>query len=143
MFGLPLETITLVASTVLSFWMKYQAQKSADMIGLLKAQRESDNNANALMNDAAKRGTPWVRKFCAVFIISIAFGGLILAPYLGIPVEYIKEVPKHSFLFGLFKWGEGYQLISSDGFLIPPYVRYSVMAITGFFFGPGFAKATR
>ena len=142
MFGLPLETITLLISTGISFYMKFKAQQHADMMGLLKARIESNVSDSNLMDKAAARGTPWVRKFCAVLIISVAFAGLLVAPLLDIPVEYIREVPKNSFFFGLLKWGKTYEVISSDGFLIPPYVRHAVMAITGFFFGPGFAKVT-
>lgn len=143
MFGIPLETITLLASTAFSYWMKLNAQRNADMIKLVETRIKSNESDNKLMNAAAKRGTPWVRKFIAIFVMLIAFGGLLIAPAFNMPVEYVMDVPRKSILWGLIKWGTTYEIISSTGFLIPPYVRYTVMCIAGFFFGPGFAKVSR
>ena len=120
--------------------MKMHAQKQADLIGLLKAKTEANTANSKMMDDANKRGSPWTRKFIAIFIITIAFGGLLFAPLMHIPVDLILQIPKNSIAFGLIKWGKTYEVVSSTGFLIPEYVRYTVMAICGFFFGPGFAK---
>lgn len=143
MFGLPIETVTMLGTALMSFILKMYAQKSADMTRIIEASIKRDQVTNDLMNDANKRGSPWVRKFIAIFVIMVAFGGLLIAPFNEIPVEFIQEIPKKSILWGLISWGKEYEIISSNGFLIPEYVRCTVAAICGFFFGPGFAKVTR
>lgn len=142
MFGFPIETITLLVSTGFSFYMKYKAQKSADMTNLLAMSIKANQANNVIANDAAKRGTPWVRKYISVFVMSIMFGGLIIMPFFDVPTHLIMEAKQNSFLFGLVKWGASHDIITTTGFMIPPYARHTVMVITGFFFGAGFNKVT-
>jgi hypothetical protein len=143
MFGLAPETIVMLATTAFSFWAKMNAQKNADMMSLLEARtksRKADTNA---MNAAAKRSNPMLRKILGTIVITFAFGGIILAPCIDVPMTLIEQVPQHSILFGLIKFGSGIKVISAEGIVYPPFVRESVMAIIGFVFGPGFAKVTR
>jgi len=143
MFGLGIETITLLISTALSFYMKFQAQKTANTHSLLKIAIENRTNESSLMDAAASRGTPWVRKYISVLVISVMFLGLILAPLCDINTDLVMKVPRKEFLYGLFRWGREYEIISSDGFMIPPYAKQIAMVISGFFFGSGFAKVSR
>lgn len=140
---IPLEIITLAVSTFGSFLMKQKAQAEADKAKLLELSIKRDESTTTSANEAAKRGAPWVRKAVAIIIITVAFGGLLLAPILDFPIALIQEVPQKSILFGLIKWGQGVEVISVDGFMLPPYVRHAVMAIVGFFFGPAFCKVGR
>lgn len=143
MFGIPLETITLLASTFIGFYMKFKAQQAADQTALLKASIERDKFSNMMMNDAAKRSSPFARKFIAFFIITVAFGMLAVAPFFEIPVTVIEKIPQKSFLFGLIKWGKTHAIISAEGFVIVDYVRYGVNAVLGLFLGSGAGKAAR
>ena len=137
---IPLEIITLGVSTIGAFWMKSKAQSAADQAKVFEMAIKRDEATGVLVDAASKRGQPWVRKFVAILIISVAFGGLLLAPILDFPIALIQEVPQKSFLFGLIKWGSSLEVITVDGFMLPPYMRHAVMAIVGFFFGPAFAK---
>lgn len=143
MFGLTPETIIMLATTAFSYWAKLNAQKNADMISLVKARNESRTNDSSLMDDAGARSTPFMRKTIGLIVITIAFGGILLAPAIDVPVTMIEKVPQHSLLFGLIKFGSGIKIISAEGLVYPAWVRESVMAIIGFVFGPGFAKVTR
>jgi hypothetical protein len=143
MFGLTPETIVMLATTVFSYWAKLNAQRNADMHELVKARNESRNNDSALMDAAQKRSTPFLRKTIGLMVITMAFGGLLLAPLIEVPVTLIEQVPQNSILFGLLKFGSGLKIIQADGLVYPAWIRESVMAIIGFVFGPGFAKVTR
>lgn len=143
MFGLAPETIIMLVTTAFSYWAKLNAQKNADMQALLKAQIESRQSDSALMDAAAKRSSPWLRKFVGTFVILMAFGGLLMAPFIEVPVTIIEKIPQKSILFGLFKFGTGIKVINAEGLVYPPFIREAVMAIIGFVFGPGFAKVTR
>jgi hypothetical protein len=143
MFGLPVETIVMLTTTVGSFIMKMNAQKHADMMGLLEMQIKRDDQANKNANEAAKRGSPFLRKTIGLIIITIAFGGLLVAPFFDIPVSIIQDAPQHEFLWGFIKWGKAYNVIQAEGLVYPEWVRMSVMSVVGFVFGSGFSKVTR
>jgi hypothetical protein len=143
MFGLAPETLVMLATTAFSYWAKINAQRNADMVELVKARNSSRKNDSKLMDDAAKRSSPFLRKTIGLIVISMAFGGLLLAPYIDVPVTLVQKVPQHSILWGLIKFGSGIKIISAEGLVYPPWVREAVMAIIGFVFGPGFAKVTR
>jgi len=140
MFGLPDEVITLTASTAISFYMKYKAQAAADATAVLKMAIDKGKADSALADAAASRGSPWLRKFVGTVIISVTFGGLILAALTDIPVNVIKDVPKSEFLFGLIKWGKTYDIITVKGLVFPEYVRHCTLAVVGYLFGSGFGK---
>ncbi len=143
MFGLTPETIVMLATTAFSYWAKINAQRNADMVALIEARTKSRRSDSKLMDNAAKRSSPFLRKTIGLIVISIAFGGLILAPFIDVPVTLIQKVPQHSILFGLIEFGSGIKIISAEGLVYPPWVRESVAAIIGFVFGPGFAKTVR
>lgn len=143
MFGISPETIIMLATTAFSYWAKINAQRNADMIELVKARNSSRKSDSSLMDDAAKRSSPFLRKTIGLIVITIAFGGIILAPFIDVPVAMIERVPQHSILFGLIKFGSGLKIISAEGLVYPSWVREAVMAIIGFVFGPGFAKVSR
>lgn len=143
MFGLTPETFVMLATTAFSYWAKINAQRNANMHELVSARNDSRNNDSALMDAAAARTSPFLRKTIGLIVITMAFGGLLLAPLIDVPVTLIQSVPQHSILFGLIEFGSGIKIIQADGLVYPAWIRESVMAIIGFVFGPGFAKVTR
>lgn len=143
MFGLTPETLIMLVSTAFSYWAKINAQKTQNMQDLLKASIASKKNDSSLMDDAGKRSSPFLRKVLGIFVIGVAFGGILLAPLWDVPMTLVEKVPQHSILFGFIKFGSGIKIIQAEGLVYPPWIRESVMAIIGFVFGPGFAKVTR
>lgn len=101
---------------------------------------------NVNSNDAAKRNsTPasWLQRVAAFIILGVAFGGILfVALFPDIPVSYLHEVQQGKFL-GLFGGGEKIKVIAADGLVIPPYVRYSVIAVVNFLFGASVMKLRR
>lgn len=143
MLGLTPETIVMLASTTFSYWAKINAQKTQNMQDLLEATIKQRTNDSELMDAAAKRSSPFLRKVLGIFVIGVAFGGILLAPLWDVPMTLVEHVPQKSILFGLIKFGTGIQIIQAEGIVYPPWIRESVMAIIGFVFGPGFAKVSR
>lgn len=124
----------------MGFVMKYMAQKSANQQKTLELAIAGEKAVRDSQDAAAKRGSPWVRKFIAVTVILICFGSLLLAPILDVPVTILRDIPQHNILWGLIKWGKGFELVSSSGVFMPPYAIYAVHAILGYFFGSGMVK---
>lgn len=143
MFPIPPEILLGLVSGVGGFFMKMAAQKQADTTRLLEASIKRDQATSALQDAAAKRSSPFLRKMVALIVIIICFGMLPTSAILDIPVHIIKEIPKDSILWGFFKWGQGYEVISVTGMVYPDWVRYSVISIISFLFGTGAAKVSR
>jgi hypothetical protein len=143
MFGLPVETIVMLATTIGSFIMKQNAQRQSDMMGLIELQIKKDDQSNKNANEAEKRSSPFLRKTIGFIIIIISFGGLLMAPFFDIPVSIIQDAPQHEFLWGFIKWGKAYNVIQAEGLVYPEWVRMSVMSVVGFVFGSGFSKVSR
>lgn len=139
-FGIPIETVVTVITAVGSWYMKKKAQDAADLAEERKFWIQSHSAISSYQDAAAKRSSPWVRKFAAVFIIVVCFGGLLAMAFARIPVSQIVDVPQKSFLFGLFKWGETVKVLQATGFVLPDWVRFSVCTVVGFLFGSGLAK---
>lgn len=143
MLGLTPETIIMLISTIFSYWAKINAQKTQNMQDLLEATIKQRTNDSELMDAAAKRSSPFLRKVLGTFVIGVAFGGILLAPIWDVPMTLVEHVPQNSILWGLIKFGTGVQIIQADGIVYPLWVRESVMAVIGFVFGSGFSKTTR
>jgi len=142
MLGLPTEVIVTLVAAVGSWWMKKSAQDAANLARERELQIVTKKRVSEIQDSASKRSSPWLRKFAAITILLTTFGGILLVAFFkDIPVSIIQEVPQKSFLFGLFKWGKGIEVITANGYVLPEWVRYSICAVVGFLFGPGFAKA--
>lgn len=140
MFGLPTEVIVTLVSAVGSWWMKKNAQDAANLARERELQIQAREQSSALQDAAAKRSSPWLRKFAAITILLTVFGGtLLVAFFQDIDVSVIVPKAQKS-LLGIFKWGKDYDVITASGFVQPEWVRYSICAVIGFLFGPGFAK---
>lgn len=94
----------------------------------------------ASANDAAKRASPWSRRFAMIVVLSVGFGGLLYAAHTGIKVSQIVTVEPIVNLFGLLKFGGGEKVVEASGFVIPKYVEESILSIIFFLFGSSAAK---
>lgn len=139
MFGLPIEVILGLVSLFLGSYNERQKQKDHDQHELLIANfKIQDDSANS----ASKRGGAGIRMFVALIIIMVAFGGLLLVAIIEkeIPVTQFTEREPWFNLFGLIKLGGGMDSISATGFVIPDYMRFSVISIVHYLFGMASAK---
>ena len=138
MFGLPLEAITMMGSTVLGGVMKMWGQAQADKAEQFKQMmarngqiEEGVNNARAMQNPNAA----WVRRFIVVTAMLGGLGIVFLAPLLGqstnVPIEVTSGF---KFLFLDFT-NTVTEYVQLYGFVIPPYLEIVVLNIVGFYFG--------
>ena len=143
MFGLPVEVTVGMVSALGGFVMKMMAQKQSDTTALIKLGMQKDSNSSALATEAAKRSSPWLRKFAAITVLLVAFGGILLVAFFEtIPVSIAYETARKSFL-GIFKWGGNMRIIEAQGFVIADWFKFSVVSIVMFLFGTGAAKTQR
>ena len=138
---IPMEVVVTMATAGGSWIMKKSSQDAADRLRERELTLKALGQQTDAMDAASKRSSPWLRKFAAITILLTTFGGMfVLAFFPNIPTQILHEVPAKEFLFGLIKWGGGLKVVSAYGFVQPEWVRYSVCAVIGFLFGPGFAK---
>ena len=141
---MPWELIAGVISGVAGFLMKGHANQQAYTFKLAELAMKRDAHVNTLADAATKRSSPWLRKFAALLILSIIFGGLLLVAFFpSIPVSIVESVPQKSILWGLFTWGKEVEVITASGFVLPEWIGYVVITIIGFLFGTGAAKPAR
>jgi len=141
---MPWELVAGIVSGVAGFLMKGQANQQANTFKLAEMSLKLNSHASGLADAARKRSSPWTRKFAAVLILSIGFGGLLLVSFLpDVPVSIIESVPQKSLLWGLITWGKEVEVITASGFVLPQWFGYSINVVIGFLFGTGAAKPAR
>jgi hypothetical protein len=144
MFGLPLEVISMLASTIMGAYMKMKAQDQADkadqhrmMLERGKATERSRNSARRYDNPSAA----WTRRFIVICLMTFAGLILILPVMFNLPTNVLLEYTEgFKFLFFDFttdikKW------VPLTGVVTPDWLPYAIMNILGFYFGS--AAATR
>jgi len=147
MFGLPLELITMLFSTVLggvmSIWgqsMKNRQQQQE----MLMQRAEFNRSAVADARDAGKNDShfAWTRRLIA---LSAVFSIIVLPklvavwyPEVSVYVGYTEATG------GFFSWmfgpEEAIKWKMAQGFVITPLDTHIVSAIVGLYFGAGFTK---
>ncbi len=137
MFGLPIEVILSLASLVLGWFTEQKKQQQSDLHEERMASKDSADAASKRM----PRG--WgaaLRLLVATIVIVVAFGGLIIAMQGHHGVSQIFDKEPWLNLFGILKFGGGKDVIMAEGFVIPDYMRYSVISIVHFLFGMAAGK---
>lgn len=141
MFGLPLELITMLASTILGGVMSIWGQSN-------KNKAEQQKLLIGAANDAREYGKTdthfaWTRRIIA---LSAVFSIIVLPklvavwyPEVSVFVGYTEV--QAGFLSSLF--GGGTEMVKwqvAQGFVITPLDTHIVSAIVGLYFGAGFTK---
>ena len=140
MFGLPLELITMLFSTILggvmSIWGQNNKNKAEHQRALVGAVSQAREHGKTDAHFA------WTRRIIALS----AVGSIIVLPKLvavwypevSVVVGYTEM--QGGFFNWLFGTGEAIQWKSACGFVITPLDTHIVSAIVGLYFGAGFAK---
>lgn len=140
MFGIPLEVISMLVSTILGGYMKLSADARQDekerniaTLNLLKQDEKSRQRAADMT--AQVPSASWARKFIVTALMIFA-GFILVAPVLfTVPTNVLTEV-QHGFkiLFFDFTWttDEWKQL---SGVVTPDWLPYAIMNVLGFYFG--------
>ena len=144
MFGLPVEVAAGLVSGLGGFLMKMSAQKQADNVALIKLGMAKSEHSSKLADAAAKRSSPWLRKFAGITVLLVAFvGTFVVAFYPNIPVSVVYNSNIKELLWGLFRWGGEPRVLEAQGFVMQEWFRTSVVSIVMFLFGTGAAKVSR
>jgi uncharacterized membrane protein YfcA len=137
MFGLPMEAITMLMSTVggavMKMWSQGQADKAEQQKALIQKHTASEDSLDA----ARTYDTPnaqWIRRFLVISFMSMA-AFILLAPVLGfntvVPVDVTSGF---SILFFDFK-NTVTEWISLEGMVTPEWLPHAIMAVVGLYFG--------
>jgi len=147
MFGLPLELITMLFSTILggvmSIWGQSNKAKADQNKMLLANANFKANQVNAARN-AGKTDShfAWTRRLIALS----AVGSIIVLPkvvavwYPDVSVIVGYTEVQGGFMNWLFGPEDAIQWKSARGFVITPLDTHIVSAIVGLYFGAGFTK---
>tara|TARA_B100001093_G_scaffold479756_1_gene509025 strand:- start:751 stop:1194 length:444 start_codon:yes stop_codon:yes gene_type:complete len=147
MFGLPLELITMLFSTILggvmSIWGQNTKAKQAQQEMLMQRANFQAKQVNRA-RDAGKNDKhfAWTRRLIA---LSAVFSIIVLPkvvavwyPEVTVYVGYTEV--QGGFMNWLFGPDEAIQWKMAKGFVITPLDTHIVSAIVGLYFGAGFTK---
>jgi len=138
MFGLPMEVITMLGSTLGGAVLKMWSQVSADkaelnkrLIGQFKESEGSKENARKWINPNAS----WIRRFLVISFMAMAVWILVAPTLFNITTQVPIEVTSgFKFLFLDFtKTVTKY--IQLEGIVTPEWLSHAIMAVVGLYFG--------
>ena len=137
MFGIPMEVITMLGSTVGGAVMRIWSQSNADKAEQWKMALEAGRE-NELSRSAAREwSTPhanWTRKFLVVSFMAMAMF-LILAPLLG-QTSQVPVISTEGFkILFLDFTHEVTEYIQLEGVVTPEWLSHAIMAVVGLYFG--------
>jgi len=147
MGGLPLELITMLASTVLggvmSIWgQSIKAREANNKMLLERANFRAEQVNTAREHGKTDKHFAWTRRLIAlsaVFSI-IVLPKLVAVWYPEVPVYVGYTEATGGFLNRLFGPAEAIKWKYATGFVITPLDTHIVSAIVGLYFGAGFTK---
>lgn len=140
MFGLPLELITMLASTILggvmSIWGQSNKNKAEHQKALVGAVSQAREHGKTDVHFA------WTRRIIA---LSAVFSIIVLPKVVAVWYPEVSVVVGYTEVTGglkewLFGTQESIQWRSAHGFVITPLDTHIVSAIVGLYFGAGFTK---
>jgi hypothetical protein len=147
MFGLPLELITMLGSTVLggvmSIWgQSIKAKQAQNEMLLQRAEFNRgavDEARNAGKND---KHFAWTRRLIA---LSAVFAIIVLPKLVAVFYPEVNVIVGYTEVEGgIFNWllgaNETVRWQAASGFVITPLDTHIVSAIVGLYFGAGFTK---
>jgi hypothetical protein len=138
MFGLPMEVITMLASTLGGAFMKMWSQAQADkaehynqMLGNFKVAEKSRKRAG----DLNSKSDMSMKKLLVVSFMAMA-GFILLAPLFGMDTVVPVEVTT-----GLLFWKETViEYVQLEGVVTPEWLGHAIMAVVGLYFGQSISK---
>jgi len=137
LFGLPMEAITMMGSTLGGAAMKMWSQSQADKAEQQKQLMTRFEASEGSVDKARSYDTPnaqWIRRFLVISFMSMAMF-ILLAPLLGFKtVVPIDVTSGFSFLFFDFK-DTVTQFVSLDGMVTPVWLPHAIMSVVGMYFG--------
>jgi len=138
MFGLPIEVISMVGSTLLGGVMTMWGQSAKDKQDQFKMLMQKNEQVEQSVQNARQMSDPfaaWTRRIIALTMIfgslAIIFAAPMMDTVTNVPVER-QEGFKFLFLDFTHTVTEYVQL---SGFVVPEWLHIVVLNIVGFYFG--------
>lgn len=138
MFGLPIEAVSMLGSTVLGGVMKMWGQAQADKAEQFKQMMARNDQIEQGVQNARKNTDSFAALTRRIIALTMVFGSLAIifaAPIMGeatnVPIERTEGF---KFLFLDFT-NTVVEYVQLYGFVIPEYLPVVVLNITGFYFG--------
>jgi len=137
MFGLPMEAVVMLVSTVggavMKMWSQAQADKADQQKQLIQRMSSSEDS----VQNARNYDTPnaqWIRRFLVICFMGMAVF-ILLAPVMGLPTVVPVDVTSgFSFLFFDFK-NTVTQWVTLKGMVTPEWLPYAITSVVGMYFG--------
>ena len=137
MFGMPLEVITMLVSTIGSALLTMRAQEQEDRANQLQAAITRHDKTEESVTSARQyqtKNASWIRLFLVVSFMAMA-GFILLAPMLGQPtVVPIDKTTGFKLLFFDFT-NTITEYITLEGIVTPPWLPHAIMSVVGMYFG--------
>lgn len=138
MFGIPLEVVTMLGSTVGGAVMRIWSQSNADKAEQWKMALEAGRE-NELSRSAAREwSTPhanWTRKFLVVSFMAMA-AWILIAPVLFSTTSQVPVISTSGFkLLFLDFTKEITTWVELEGIVTPEWLSHAILAICGLYFG--------
>jgi len=138
MFGLPLEVITMLVSTVGGSIMKAWSQSSADKAEQQKAlitrfdkSEKSVEMARAFVNPNAN----WIRRFLVISFMAMA-GFILLAPALFNTSTQIPVISTEGFKILFLDFTKDITTwVELEGIVTPDWLGHAILSVVGMYFG--------
>ena len=147
MFGLPLELITMLFSTVLGGVMSVIGQNQKNKLEQQKMMLQTASFKADQVNAARDAGKndkhfAWTRRLIA---LSAVFSIIVLPKLVAVWYPEVTVIVGYTEMNGgLWNWlfgpSESIMWVSARGFVITPLDTHIVSAIVGLYFGAGFTK---
>lgn len=138
MFGLPIEAISMIGSTILGGVMKLWGQAQQDKAEQHKMLMAHNAGITQGVNDARSYNNPnaaWVRRFIVVMCLVLGAAIVLLAPLTGQVTNVPIEVTE-GFKFLFFDFTDTVtKYVQLEGYVTPEWLPVAIMNVIGFYFG--------
>jgi hypothetical protein len=138
MFGLPLEVITMLVSTmggaIMKAWSQSSADKAEQQKALITRYQESEKSvesARAFSNPNAN----WIRRFLVISFMAMA-GYILLAPALFNTTTQIPIITTEGFKLLFLDFTKDItSYIELEGIVTPDWLGHAILSVVGMYFG--------
>ncbi len=137
MFGLPLEAMTMIVSTLGGALMKMWSQSQQDKAEQQKQLIDRLGASEDSVNSARQYDTPnaqWIRRFLVVSFMVMA-GFILTAPLLGFNTVVPVEITSGFKLLFLDFTNTATEYLTLEGMVTPEWLPHAIMAVVGMYFG--------
>ena len=138
MFGLPIEAISMIVSTVMGGVMKMIGQSQQDKAEQWKMMMARNDQIEQGVQNARSMSDPfsaWTRRIIALTMVFGAFGFIFAGALLDQPTQVPVEVTSGFKLLFLDFTNTVTEYKELYGFVTPDWLPFAITNIIGFYFG--------